>query len=301
MFSNADEAVWETAGSMEDDPVRVLETKELGERIQQALEKLPALPGIHAGLAEIYRRTEHPDWAAIEDQRERSLRKPAATAALPAGDSPEALFRQSKAYDELARAAYAKLGGLPESPQLHEVKASILRAQGQLLESANEWREAVRLAPGNPRFERELASALYLARDYHNALPRIEPLLRADPESASLNLMMGDSLLHLEEVQKALPYLEQAVRRDPALLPAHASLGLAYSRAGKSAEAAKHLEAALPLDEDGSLHYQLARAWQAAGLTEKAHGMMEQYQEIQRKLQSQKDEAARPIQLHPPK
>ena len=40
MFSNADEAVWETAGSMEDDPVRVLETKELGERIQQALEKL---------------------------------------------------------------------------------------------------------------------------------------------------------------------------------------------------------------------------------------------------------------------
>jgi RNA polymerase sigma-70 factor (ECF subfamily) len=40
MFSNADDAVWETAGSMEDDPVRVLETKELGERIQQALENL---------------------------------------------------------------------------------------------------------------------------------------------------------------------------------------------------------------------------------------------------------------------
>jgi RNA polymerase sigma-70 factor (ECF subfamily) len=40
MFSNADDAIWETAGSMEDDPVRVLETKELGERIQKALEKL---------------------------------------------------------------------------------------------------------------------------------------------------------------------------------------------------------------------------------------------------------------------
>jgi RNA polymerase sigma-70 factor, ECF subfamily len=41
MFSNADDAVWETAGSVSDDPLRVLETKELGQRIQQTLEKLP--------------------------------------------------------------------------------------------------------------------------------------------------------------------------------------------------------------------------------------------------------------------
>lgn len=41
MFSNADDAVWETSGTMEEDPLRVLETKELGERIQRSLEKLP--------------------------------------------------------------------------------------------------------------------------------------------------------------------------------------------------------------------------------------------------------------------
>jgi len=41
MFSNADDGIWETAGTIEDDPLRVLETKELGERIQQTLEKLP--------------------------------------------------------------------------------------------------------------------------------------------------------------------------------------------------------------------------------------------------------------------
>lgn len=41
MFSNADEAIWETAGTVSDDPLRVLETKELGQRIQQSLEKLP--------------------------------------------------------------------------------------------------------------------------------------------------------------------------------------------------------------------------------------------------------------------
>ena len=41
MFSNAEDAIWETAGTVTDDPLRVLETKELGQRIQQTLEKLP--------------------------------------------------------------------------------------------------------------------------------------------------------------------------------------------------------------------------------------------------------------------
>jgi RNA polymerase sigma-70 factor, ECF subfamily len=41
IFSNADDAVWESTGAMSDDPLRVLETRELGQRIQQTLEKLP--------------------------------------------------------------------------------------------------------------------------------------------------------------------------------------------------------------------------------------------------------------------
>ncbi len=41
MFSNADEAVWESAVAQSDSPFRVLETKELGERIQKTLDALP--------------------------------------------------------------------------------------------------------------------------------------------------------------------------------------------------------------------------------------------------------------------
>jgi len=41
LVSNADEAVWETAPGRTDSPLRVLETKELGQRIQTALEELP--------------------------------------------------------------------------------------------------------------------------------------------------------------------------------------------------------------------------------------------------------------------
>jgi RNA polymerase sigma-70 factor (ECF subfamily) len=41
MISNADEAVWETAPSSADSPLRILETKELGECIQKTLDGLP--------------------------------------------------------------------------------------------------------------------------------------------------------------------------------------------------------------------------------------------------------------------
>ena len=45
LVTNADEAVWENAAARTESPLRVLETKELGERIQTAL----------AGLSEDYR------------------------------------------------------------------------------------------------------------------------------------------------------------------------------------------------------------------------------------------------------
>jgi RNA polymerase sigma-70 factor (ECF subfamily) len=41
IFSNADEVVWETAVGAAESPLRILETKELGQRIQQALAALP--------------------------------------------------------------------------------------------------------------------------------------------------------------------------------------------------------------------------------------------------------------------
>lgn len=41
VFSNADEAVWESAVAKTDSPLRILETKELHERIQKTLDAIP--------------------------------------------------------------------------------------------------------------------------------------------------------------------------------------------------------------------------------------------------------------------
>lgn len=41
VFSNADDSVWENAVARTDSPLRILETKELGQRIQKTLDALP--------------------------------------------------------------------------------------------------------------------------------------------------------------------------------------------------------------------------------------------------------------------
>jgi tetratricopeptide (TPR) repeat protein len=122
---------------------------------KQALERMPALHGAHAALADIYRRTSHPDWAAIEDRRERSLGPPdcvaspiecefapgryqqAVDAASKAGPAPEALFFQSLAYNELALQAFERLSNLPPSAELHALRAESERNRGRYIEAVN--------------------------------------------------------------------------------------------------------------------------------------------------------------------
>jgi predicted Zn-dependent protease len=285
---------------------------------RQAELKLPKLRGLHAGLAKIYQETGHADWAATEEKQEESLPPPGCAAnpaechfvqnrylesAKAATTNPAApnLFWGVKAYNQLALEAFARLGGLPESVELHALKAQILHGHKQDLQAAEEWRAALKLAPGNQRLGGELATSLFLAHDYKAAMPLIEKLLlQSDKGSADLSFMMGESLLRTEQPEKAVPYLETALHADSKMLPAHASLGLALSKLDRGNDAIPHLEKALALDDDGSLHYALARAYQQAGNAQRSRELMEAYQRIQKQNREQKDELAKDTQIAPP-
>lgn len=285
---------------------------------REASKQLPTLHGVHAALAEIYRKTGHTDWAADEDTRETALPAadcrthpaeceflaghdvPLTVPARGGAPSPEALFWQAKAANELAVQAFFRLGQLPESVEQHRLKAEIARAQGRHLESLQEWRSALALAPADARLQREIAISLFMGADYQSALGGARRLLKTEPHSSELNFVAGDCLVRLEQAEEAIPYLRAALADDPTLLAADASLGLALSRLGKSAEAIPHLQKALELDDDGSLHYQLSSAYRAAGLPEKARAAMSKYQEIVKRNQDRKDESAREAEIGPP-
>jgi len=284
---------------------------------KKALEKQPKLRGIHVAISRVYRLTEHPDWALREEQKELDLGEPACdtepfVCAFLGGrlqellrqtlkfSSPESYYWQSQACNLLATAAFSKLAQLPPSLEVHELRAEINSNQGRHWESVKEWEAALKLSPGDPRLERELALSLYLKRDYDAAKTLIEELLKKDPESAELNYLIGDILLYKENVEPAVPYLLKAVKLNPGLMGAHSALGRAYMDLGEAEKAIPHLKIALNTDEDGSLHFQLSRAYQKTGREQLARDTLAQYEEITKLKKTEDKKLVEDLKITPP-
>jgi tetratricopeptide (TPR) repeat protein len=272
---------------------------------------------LHGSVAEVYRRTGHADWARREEEEERRLPEPdchtqtlecqfregqllALLASAGGKRTPESYYWRSRAYNELALQAFARLGQLPPSAEQHELKAHIFSGQKRYADAAQEWRDALKFSPLDKQIEKQLAISLKFSQDYAAALPLFQGLLRDQPVSAELNYLTGETLLDLQRAEEAIPLLVRAVNRDPKLLAAHKALARGYLAAGRARDAIPHLRTALADDEDGSLHYQLAAAYRAIGEPGLAKEMLESYQKAQRSATAATETAQRDMQITPP-
>ncbi|HTU99958.1 MAG TPA: tetratricopeptide repeat protein [Luteitalea sp.] len=262
--------------------------------IKKAQTALPTLPGVHHTLARVYVASGHADWAAVEQQK-ADAEKPACTQVPVAclylsgkledtvsrtstATQAAGLYWRARAANDLAGRAFETLEKLPPSVERFVMRAGIARDQGNALEAVTQLREALKLAPGDPGLERELAGALHAARDFEAALPLLEKLQQMAPDAPDLLVALGDTLFQSQQVDRAIPLLTRAVTLDPSRLDAHATLGRALMQAGDAARAVPHLEKALAIDQDGSLHYQLAQAMQRTGQPARAKLLLAEYQ-----------------------
>lgn len=236
--------------------------------LRQALEKNPRFGPAHGLLAELYAQTGHADWAAAERAKAK---------ALPAAAGP---YQQIVEMSEMALRALGKLADLGPSAPLHETEAEAARARGAYPEAVAALRKALSMKPGQARYEKLLARALFLNKDYDEALP----LLTKHQMKAEL----GEALLETGKAAEAIPYLSGSP----------ASLGRAYLETGDAAKAIAPLRAALPGDADGSVHFQLARALQRTGAAAEAKEMDRLSQQLREKKAKQA-EALGAVEIRP--
>jgi predicted Zn-dependent protease len=284
---------------------------------RRALERMPNLHGLHSAVTEIYRQTGHPEWAKIEEQREMALalldcrsptlechfqagRYDALIAAAESANTPESLYWRTRAYNELALTAFDRLGRLPPSAELHELKGHIYNNQKKYSEAGSEWRKALELSPTNLQIRKQLAISLKLGEDYSAALPLFQKLLDQQPDSAEFNYFAGDTLLDLQQPKEALPLLKRAVARDPKSVAAQKSLARCELAAGQAANAIPHLKLVLARDEDGTLHYQLAQAYRAIGQIELSKKMLSDYESMQRSIAARNEAAKQETDITAP-
>lgn len=283
---------------------------------RQALEDVPDLRGVHFSISRIYRENGNDEWAAIEEQRESALGVPDCeeeelvcsflkgdfSRVVSEGDTskPADLYWMIQSYNQLAVAAFSELNQLPSSYEAHVLRAQVEDNLGRYWESVKQWKKALEYEPGDPFARRQLAVSLYFNRNYEESNKIVHELLEKDPNAPRLNFMAGDILVYQQQLEKAVPYLEKAVNFDESYIAAHSSLGRAYMSLGKAEEAVPHLEKALPTDEDGSIHYQLALAYQRSGQTDKAREMMTTYQEMRSALEEENRQLTEEVKITPP-
>ncbi len=241
---------------------------------RRALEIDPKLPGVHTGLADVYRNTGHLEWAHYERQFET-------------GGNRDDSYGRYLAHRHGQSDAYERLAQLPPSLEWHLHQAQSLESSASHAEAAREWREALKLAPGNLQAELGLAWSLFRRRDYEPVIQLADAMLRRNPSSVDSNFLYGAALMNLENPDAAFPFLRRAVATDDRFLPAQAALGQALLQTGKASEAIPHLSAALSSDQDGSLHFQLARAYRLSGHTNLAETALLDFQ----KLRADRDQA----------
>ena len=284
---------------------------------RRALEKAPAMRGLHAAVAETYRQTEHPDWASIEEQKEISLPQPDCrtqrfecefregqysmlVASTKGANTAESRYWRSRAYNELALQAFTRLGQLPPSLEQHELRAHIYTGQKKYAEAVEELKGALKLSPTDRQIQKQLAISLKFSQDYDGALAVLQNLLEGQPASAELNYLVGETLVDLQQAEEAIPLLKRALAHNPKLLAAHKALARAFLAAGAPAEAIPHLQAALATDEDGSLHYQLASAYRASGQPALSKQALLEYEKLQRSAVAASESAKRDVEITPP-
>ena len=185
--------------------------------------------------------------------------------------SPETAYWRARCYEKLATAAYLKLYQAdPNSYRWHQLMGDIEAAKGDDGKAIEEYHAAVLLKPSLPNLHYSLGHLLWKDLKVPEARIELEAELASNPHHAGALTDLGDSYLLEHQPEKALPYLTSALAADAGNLDIHRDLGTAYSELGDYQKAEEEGKIAVAADHDGSVHYKLARAYQALGQKENA-------------------------------
>ncbi len=201
----------------------------------------------------------------------------------------EGLYWESKADEKLAVAALARAGEIePDSPRMHVLLGDIFRQKRRWSDAETEYRRAIALDPKNHYARLSLAIVLFTELKTDEALAIDKALLEEAPDDPEGNLLAAGILVQEHEFEKAEPYLSKCQNLKVDLIPRyHILLGQVYAGTNRIPAAIAEYKQGLATDQDGSLHYQLARLFQKIGDKANAEKEIRMSQEIRARWDEQ--------------
>jgi len=213
----------------------------------------------------------------------------AAAAAKVAPRSTAVLYWSVRANEKLAFQALAAYEQLePNSARTHILLGDIFRQRFDYGAALAEYKRAQELDPTDHAAMMGMASAYLGNDDIDKAIESARGALQYSPDDPELNLIMAEALVAHHGYNEAEPYLTKSLTAKPQMLShVHALLGRVYAEAGRTQDAIAELKVGLASDEDGSVHYQLARLYRQTGDNKSAAEALQKMKEIQQRAHQQ--------------
>jgi tetratricopeptide (TPR) repeat protein len=185
--------------------------------------------------------------------------------------SPPAFYWRARCFEKLATASYLRLYQAdPNSYRVHQLTGDLEAAKGHDNKAIDEYRAAVAMKPSVPNLHYSLGHLLWKDLKTAEARKEFEAELTINPRHAGALHDLGNTYLLEHQPEQALPYLTRAAAIDPGDPDIHRDLGTGYAELHDYKNAENEFKAAIPGDHDGSVHYKLARVYQAQGQKENA-------------------------------
>ena len=215
-----------------------------GQRLQQLQDLLPTVTG---------------DFRTASAAAQRLKTNPTTRA--------QGLYWECKADQRLAIAALDHAGTIDaDSPRMHVLLGDIFRQKRRWDDAESEYRKAVALDPKSYTARLSLGIVLFTELKNDEAFNIDRALLAEDPNDAEANLLAAEILAQQNQFREAEPYLSKCQTLKPEFVPRlHSLLGQIYAQTDRVPAAISEYKAGLSADEDGSIHYQLARLYQKSG------------------------------------
>jgi hypothetical protein len=164
-----------------------------------------------------------------------------------------------------------------------------LDRRGRFDEAITQYRETLRIKPGDRNGESNLAQAsfekgerLFNQKKPDEAFVAFQEGMQHRPPTASVQMYIGLMLLDRQEFDIAMSQLRGALQMDPKLVRAHVGLGVALASTGKDQEARRSFEEAVRLDPSNvEAHFDLGLVLAALGQRGDALRQFEEILKIQ--------------------
>ena len=184
---------------------------------------------------------------------------------------PPAFYWRARCFEKLATQAYVRLYQAdPDSYRVHQLLGDLESANGNDAKAMEEYRAAIAIKPSLPNLHYSLGHLLWKDLKTEEARKEFDAELKLNPRNPGALHDLGNTYLLEHQPDKALAYLKRALEAYPDDPDIHRDLGTAYAHLHDYAKAEAEFRLAVAGDHDGSVHYQLARVYQAQGEKENA-------------------------------